>query len=376
MTQRILVALGSNIDRENNIARALNILNSDVRWRILARSAIYHTPAVGGDDDDPDYWNAAIMLETRLSPEKLHQALHDIERQLGRVRTGNKYAPRIIDLDIVCVENRQLRFNNHILPDPEILHRAYLALPLADIAPQWIMPGTDLTFQQIAEGLSPQAKECIKMADKRTLIQDFSDYDVDKIFEAELGEVYDPDFENLIRQILVRIGEDPAREGLRRTPLRVAKAYDFLTSGYTTHLEEVVNNAIFDDSYDEMVVVKDIEFYSMCEHHMIPFFGRVHVGYLPQGKVIGLSKVARIVEIFSRRLQIQERLTNQIADAMVEVLNPMGVGVVIEASHLCMMMRGVQKQNSSTVTSAMRGRFKKDARTRTEFMDLIRNRRD
>ena len=204
-------------------------------------------------------------------------------------------------------------------------------------------------------------------------IKSLSHYGSDQVFEAEEDEVYDPEFEDLIRQILVRIGEDPEREGLRRTPLRVAKAYDFLTSGYTSTVEEVVNNAVFSDSCDEMVIVKDIEFYSMCEHHMIPFFGRVHVGYLPKGKVIGLSKVARIVDVFGRRLQIQERMTNQIADAMMDILSPMGVGVVVEASHLCMMMRGVQKQNSSTITSAMRGLFKKDPRTRSEFMNLIRD---
>lgn len=189
--------------------------------------------------------------------------------------------------------------------------------------------------------------------------------------DATPGEVYDPQFEALIEQMLVRVGEDPTREGLRRTPLRVAKAMDFLTSGYRMTLEEVLNDAIFEDCCDEMVIVRDIEFYSMCEHHMLPFFGRAHVGYLPKGKIIGLSKVARVVDLFARRLQVQERLTNQIADAIMTVLNPHGVGVVLEASHFCMMMRGVQKQNSSTVTSAMRGTFRSDRRTRSEFLNLI-----
>jgi GTP cyclohydrolase I len=190
--------------------------------------------------------------------------------------------------------------------------------------------------------------------------------------DAAPDETYDEAFESLIRQMLERVGEDPQREGLQRTPLRVAKAMDFLTSGYQMTVEEVVSNAVFNEDCKEMVVVRGIEFYSLCEHHMLPFFGRAHVGYLPNGKVVGLSKVARVVDVFARRLQVQERLTNQIADALMEVLAPHGVAVVMEASHTCMMMRGVQKQNSSTVTSSMRGSFQDDARTRAEFMDFIR----
>ncbi|MDV3237785.1 MAG: GTP cyclohydrolase I FolE [Gammaproteobacteria bacterium] len=173
--------------------------------------------------------------------------------------------------------------------------------------------------------------------------------------------------------MLVRIGEEPGREGLKRTPLRVAKAMDFLTSGYDMTVQDVVRNAVFEEKCEEMVIVKDIEFYSMCEHHILPFFGKAHVAYLPDNKVIGLSKVARIVDVFARRLQVQERLTNQIADAMMEILNPHGVAVIIKASHFCMMMRGVQKQNSSTVTSAMRGTFRENARSRAELMDLIKD---
>ncbi len=186
------------------------------------------------------------------------------------------------------------------------------------------------------------------------------------------GEIYDPEFENLIRQVLVRLGDNPERDGLRRTPQRVAKAMDFLTSGHRMTVDDVIQNAIFEDDCEEMVIVKDIEFYSLCEHHLLPFFGRVHVGYLPNGKIIGLSKVARIIDVFARRFQVQERLTGQIADALMKALGCKGVGVVMEASHFCMMMRGVQKQNSMTITSAMEGTFRSDARTRAEFMDLIR----
>lgn len=190
--------------------------------------------------------------------------------------------------------------------------------------------------------------------------------------DAAPNEVYDPEFENLVRQMLVRLGDDPERDGLRRTPLRVAKAMDFLTSGHRATVEDVVQDAIFDDDCEEMVIVKDIEFYSLCEHHLLPFFGRAHVGYLPNGKIIGLSKVARVVDVFARRFQVQERLTSQIADALMKTLGAKGVGVVLEASHFCMMMRGVQKQNSMTITSAMEGTFRSDARTRAEFMELIR----
>ncbi len=184
-------------------------------------------------------------------------------------------------------------------------------------------------------------------------------------------EVYDAPLEELVRQLLVRLGEKPEREGLRRTPLRVAKALDFLTSGTGMTVEEVVRDALFTEDAKEMVIVRDIEFYSLCEHHMLPFFGRAHVGYLPNGQVIGLSKVARVVDVFARRLQVQERLTNQIADALMKTLRAHGVAVVMEASHTCMMMRGVQKQNSSTVTSAMRGSFENNAHTRGEFMSFI-----
>jgi len=374
MGDQVLIALGSNINREKNLPRAIELLRRDDRWRVLAQSPIYETPAVA-DVPQPDYFNAAVLLETSLSPADLRRALRRIETRLGRLRRADKFAPRTIDLDITFIKDKQLVLAGAPLPDPDILDHPHLAFPLADIAPDWIFPGVGLTLAQIAEKLQPSATEIIKMTTTaKPSIEVLGHYGTDQIFEAGENEVYDPEFEELIRQVLVRIGEDPGREGLRRTPLRVAKAYDFLTSGYTTTVEEVVNNAIYDDGCDEMVIVKDIEFYSMCEHHMIPFFGRAHVGYLPKGRVIGLSKIARIVDVFARRLQIQERMTNQIADALVEILSPMGVGVVVEASHLCMMMRGVQKQNSSTITSAMRGLFKKDARTRSEFMTLIRER--
>jgi GTP cyclohydrolase I len=182
--------------------------------------------------------------------------------------------------------------------------------------------------------------------------------------------------ESLVHSQLKELGEDPSRDGLRKTPERVAAAMRFFTSGYGTDPEKVLNKALFDVDYDEMVVVRDIEFYSLCEHHRVPFFGRVHVGYIPNGKVLGLSKIPRLVEMFARRLQVQERMTNEIAQTLQDILQPKGVGVVVEAKHLCMIMRGVQQQNSFAITSSLLGNFTKDPKTRSEFMELMRHRKD
>lgn len=187
-----------------------------------------------------------------------------------------------------------------------------------------------------------------------------------------MTERNEPALTDLVEQMLLYIGENPEREGLQRTPQRVVKSLDFLTSGYHTSIEEVMNDALFQTDSEEMVIVKSIEFYSLCEHHLLPFFGKIHVGYIPNGQIIGLSKIARIVEIFARRLQVQEHLTNQVADALMDILNAQGVAVLSEASHLCMMMRGVQKQNSTTVASAMRGVFKFDRSMRDEFLQMVR----
>ena len=181
-------------------------------------------------------------------------------------------------------------------------------------------------------------------------------------------------FEDLVREMIVRLGEDPTREGLVRTPERVHRAFEHLTKGYQEDAEAMLKKALFTVSYDEMVIVKDVEMFSLCEHHILPFFGKVHVAYIPNGKVIGLSKIPRLIEIFSRRLQIQERLTTQIAETIQKAIEPQGVGVVIEARHLCMMMRGVEKQHSAAVTSSMLGCFRNEQETRTEFLSLIRNR--
>ena len=195
----------------------------------------------------------------------------------------------------------------------------------------------------------------------------------DAPFNKSTASLHTAEFEKLVRRELELLGEDPEREGLARTPARVASALKWLTQGYESSAEEVVGEGIFKEEHDNMIMVRDIELYSMCEHHMLPFFGKAHIAYIPNGKIVGLSKIPRIVDVYARRLQVQERLTEQIAEGICGVLNPLGVGVVIEAYHLCMMMRGVQKQNSKTITSALRGAFREDPKTRDEFLRLAHN---
>ncbi|HXZ26929.1 MAG TPA: GTP cyclohydrolase I FolE [Terriglobales bacterium] len=192
--------------------------------------------------------------------------------------------------------------------------------------------------------------------------------------EVEAVTLTSASLEELARELLVRLGEDPGRDGLLRTPERMARALEYLTKGYQGDPESILKGALFEVSYDEMVIVKDIEMFSLCEHHMLPFYGKVHVAYIPKGRVIGLSKIPRLIDIFARRLQVQERLTTQIAETIQRAIEPQGVGVVIEARHLCMMMRGVEKQHSAAVTSSMLGVFRDELDTRQEFLSLIRNR--
>jgi GTP cyclohydrolase I len=191
----------------------------------------------------------------------------------------------------------------------------------------------------------------------------------DTAFDAD-ESIQSDEFEDLVHRELALLGEDPSREGLVRTPSRVAKSLKWMTQGYNSSAEEVVGEGIFKEDHDNMIMVRDIELYSMCEHHMLPFFGKAHVAYIPNGKIVGLSKIPRIVDVYARRLQVQERLTEQIAEGLCRVLKPAGVGVVIEAYHLCMMMRGVQKQNSRTITSALRGQFRDCPMTRSEFLSM------
>jgi len=363
-----VILAGSNLDKERCIPESIRLLRRHPGINVRAVSSCYESSSVGGPADAPDFFNAAALVTTELDPEELRSELRGIEIQLGRVRTDDPNAPRTIDLDIVFYDDLVKDFDDWSLPDPDVETQPHVAVPVAEVAPEWVHPVSGRTASNIAAELAAQQPEvtpnmAIKLSTPYTAraIEDFDDPE----------SPYAPRLEAIVRDQLIELGEDPDREGLERTPLRVAKAMDFLTSGYTTSLDEVVNGAIFDaEGASEMVIVRDVEYYSMCEHHMLPFFGKATVAYLPKGKIIGLSKIARIVDVFARRLQVQERLTNQVADAMTGILDPYGVGVVIEGKHLCMMMRGVQKQESNMVTSAMRGTFRTDPLTRSEFLNF------
>jgi GTP cyclohydrolase I len=367
-TVNAVILAGSNVDRDRCLPEAIRLMRRTRHIKVERVSACFDTVAVGDDPSAPNFYNAAVLISTSLEPEILRAALHGIEDDLGRVRTDDPNEPRTIDLDIVFYSDLAKDFDGWSVPDENALVHKHAAVPIADVVPDWPHPLTGESMTDIAARVTNTSDEASPSRTKdlsTPYVSRATDFD-------DVPDMYAPRLEELVRAQLVEIGEDPDREGLQRTPLRVAKAMDFLTSGYTTSLEDVVNNAIFDaEGAEEMVVVRDVEFYSMCEHHMLPFFGKATVAYLPKGKIIGLSKIARIVDVYARRLQVQERLTNQVADALSEILDPHGVGVVMEGKHLCMMMRGVQKQDSNMVTSSMRGTFRSDARTRSEFLALV-----
>lgn len=365
---KAVILAGSNVDRDRSLPEALRHLRRTPNVTVEQVSACFDTVPIGDETHTPNYYNAAVLITTILEPEDLRARLHNIEDELGRVRTDNPNEPRTIDLDIVFYGDLVKEFDGWSIPDPAMKLHQYVAIPVADVVPNWIHPVSGETARTIAEHLSDRNDEI-----SPSRAHEFATPYVTRAAGFDdAKDAYSPRLEELVRAQLVEIGENPDRAGLQRTPMRVAKALDFLTSGYTTSLEEVVNDAIFDaEDGDEMVLVRDVEFYSMCEHHMLPFFGKATVAYLPKGKIIGLSKIARIIDVYARRLQVQERLANQIADALWEILDPYGVGVVMEGKHLCMMMRGVQKQESNMVTSSMRGTFRSDARTRSEFLSLV-----
>lgn len=364
---RAVVSLGSNIDPERNLPAALERLRDRPELEALATSPIYRTAAVG-PPGQTDFLNAAVLVETALDAPGLRTLMRSIEADMGRQRTGAAFAPRVIDLDIILFEGFDGEIDGTRIPDPEISEMPHLAVPAADVAPDWGYGDGGKPLWVIAEPFRDRIER--HMTTEPTPLY-AERYATEHEMEAAVDEVFDPELEANVRAILSKIGEEPEREGLVRTPLRVAKALEFLTSGYSTSVEQVVNNAIFESDADEMVLVKDVEFYSLCEHHMLPFFGKAHVAYMPNKKIIGLSKIARIVDVFARRLQVQERLTNEIAHAIEDVLDPHGVAVVMEGSHFCMLMRGVQKQGSSMVTSSMLGGFKDNPSSRAEFLELI-----
>jgi GTP cyclohydrolase IA len=428
MTNDVYLSLGANVEPEANLKRALELLAE--LTRLVAVSSAWQTKPLGMPDQ-PDFLNAAAVVKTDMGPARLkREVLGRIERRLGRVREGNKSGPRPIDIDIMFFNREILRIGSRPIPHPEVLERAFVAVPLAEVAPDYRHPETGQTLREIAQGFRIDDTEMRLRPDvSRTLgnLRGLSQLNrprrktwssprggrivgqppvltvktgansrrhqkgvtVNHLNLESLHETFeispngnsgnDPArkqaIEAAVEQTLVSIGEDPDREGLRQTPDRVARMYDELTAGYHVDPVKLINDALFEVDYNEMVIVKDVDFYSLCEHHLLPFFGRAHIAYIPKGKVVGLSKIPRIVEMFARRLQVQERMTQQINDFIVEVLDPHGVAVVVEGAHMCSMMRGVKKANATMITSAVSGCFKSDPKTRAEFMEHIGRRR-
>jgi len=379
------IFIGSNIEREKNFPEAIKRLHA--LGKIVAVSPVYDTPAVGGNSDTPRYYNGAVWLKTELAPHALRNALHQIEAEMGRARTSDKNAPRPIDLDLVLYGEAMFDDGELKIPDPKIFERGFMALALSHVNPDYVIPPDGPTLAELACRLKDTAGQVREVADatqqvrqlmktsleEQAFMPDASEHTfrtpraswnpaVSQIEEDTAPESPDKaaahrEIEDAVRRILISIGEDPNREGLLRTPKRVARAYDELLAGYEVDPAAMINGAIFDAEYDDMVIVKDIEFYSLCEHHILPFFGKVHVAYIPNGKVLGLSKIPRIVEMYARRLQIQEKMTQEIADFLNDLLHPRGVAVIVTGQHMCSMMRGVNQSESKMVTQVMFGEF-------------------
>ncbi len=368
LPNKAYLSLGSNIEPERHLETTLALLE---RFGVLQRiSSVYESDAVG-EVSQSRFLNVAVLLRTAHSAESLKEhALSWIEEVLGRQKSADINAPRCIDVDITLF-NRQVTTEAACpIPDPNLLEHAFVAIPLAEIAPDYVHPVVGQTMTQIAQRFEggPEVvriRADLSLTPPGTRVGEPTGLSNGGLLGGDEG------IQESIRVILRSMGEDPAREGLVHTPDRMARMYAELTSGYGQDVQRIINDALFDVTYDEMVIVKDIDYYSLCEHHLLPFFGRAHVGYIPADKVVGLSKIPRIVEMFSRRLQLQERMTRQIADCLEDALCPAGVAVVIEGTHMCSIMRGVKKDNIKMVTSTMLGSFRENAKTRAEFMALL-----
>lgn len=391
------VFVGSNIDRDKNYPEAVRCV-ADL-GTIIAASPVYDTVPVGSAPDAPHFYNGALWVHTRLKARDLRNALRQIETRLGRVRSRDLNAPRTIDLDLVLYNDDVIQERDLDVPDPLIFKRAFMARALADISPDYIIPPDGPTLAELAARLKPARGEMQPAYSMSEIIQQLvqetakerpamsepanpgsthfthsdAEWATGPLFDqshalpemrvAEEKELTHREIAEAVRTILLNVGEDPTRQGLKKTPERVARAYDELLAGYNVDPVALVNGACFDADYHEMVVVKDIEFFSLCEHHMLPFFGKVHVAYIPDGKVLGLSKIPRIVEMYARRLQLQERMTQEIANFLNDLVHPRGVAVIVSGQHMCSMMRGVRKVNARMVTQAMLGDFEsKDVR--------------
>lgn len=399
------IVLGSNIERETNYPEAVKRLRA--LGKIIAVSPVYDTAPVGGDANAPRFYNGAVWLSTELSPHGLRNALRRIEQDMGRIRVPDKYAPRTIDLDLALYGEAMIHDDDLEIPDPALFERAFMARALAHLNPDYVIPpdGPTLaellcrirskpgdvvevpeTSMQVLEWVGTSLKEPLSMSEHKG--SNPRGYDDDEWGDPmpeldsarhlpEMRVATDKELSreaiaDAVRTILVHVGEDPVRDGLLKTPERVAKAYDELLAGYHVDPVAMINDAFFDTEYTDMVVVKDIEFFSLCEHHMLPFFGKVHVAYIPDGKVLGLSKIPRIVEMYARRLQLQEKMTHEIADFIQELLHPRGIAVIVTGQHMCSMMRGVNKPDAKMVTQVMYGAFR-ESETRDQLNDRLRD---
>ncbi len=385
------IFIGSNIDREKKYLEAVRCLRE--LGTLAAASPVYDTAPLGAHPDAPRFYNGAVLLKTNLSPHALRNALREIERALGRVRSADKDAPRLIDLDLVLYGEVTLDDGELRIPDPLLFERGIMAHALAHISPDYVIPPDGPTLGELACQLRVKTGDMIEVPELseqvRRLVEPSSEAQLAPTSSLALPALGFADdewgspmpngdgladspgslqthldkeaahraIEDAVRTILLSVGEDPTRQGLLKTPERVARAYDELLAGYAVDPVALVNDAFFDSEYHDMVVVKDIEFYSLCEHHMLPFFGQVHVAYIPDGKVLGLSKIPRIVDMYARRLQLQERMTHQIADFIQDLLHPRGVAVIVSGQHMCSMMRGVNKPDSKMVTQILYGEF-------------------
>lgn len=385
MAQRMneaYIFIGSNIERETNYPAAVTRLKQlgDLR----AVSPVYETVPVG-DANAPPFYNGAVLLVTPLAPHELRRALREIEREMGRIRSEDKNAPRPIDLDLVLYGDETLDEPDFKLPDPLLFQRGFMAHILADVNPDYVIPPDGPTLAELACLVRVHPGEMVEVstlsATVRELLHPRATVQDLKIEPHRRAALLSPTaserqaarraIADAVRTILIHVGEDPTREGLCKTPERVARAYEELLAGYTMDPIEMINGAVFDADYRDMIVVKDIEYFSLCEHHLLPFFGTAHVAYIPNGKVLGLSKIPRIVDMFARRLQIQERMTQEIADFIHALLEPRGVAVIVTGQHLCSMMRGVKKSQAKMVTQAMLGQFQ-EPQVREQLNERLR----
>ncbi|MHB8876400.1 MAG: GTP cyclohydrolase I FolE [Myxococcaceae bacterium] len=361
--ERVFIGVGANLDPERHVREALERLSR--RVRLLAVSSFYRTPPEDRPGQ-PDFVNGVVEIQTLEPPGAVRALLQGIEAELGRRRTADKSAPRPIDLDLLLYGERVMETQELTLPDRDIGRRAFLALPLAELAPGLHLPGTRHTLREVARPLAGRPMTLLP-----ALTEELRRKWPHRGSSPSFTAVNKEKVQRIVRELLVELGEDPHREGLLRTPQRVAAALEYLTSGYRVDVDELINHAIFSQETNNMVVARDIELYSLCEEHLMPFFGRCHIGYTADRKVFGLSKLARLADMYARRLQQQERMTDQIARVVHDSIGALGVGVVIEARHLCLMMRGVEKQGSVVVTSSMLGSFRESPTTRAEFLSLV-----